>query len=89
MDERTPHYPLANIPERIFRLSRTLDPREFTPWRYIAANAPGRLDDPERKYRVLYFADSHLTAMLEVLAGALAPASLRSAERAAIENDDQ
>lgn len=57
----------ANIPSRLFRLSRYPDPTKLTEWRYLANAEPGRWSDPEGEYRVLYTADTEIGAYVEVL----------------------
>jgi hypothetical protein len=49
------------------KLDASLDPRRLVPWVHVLANERGRWDDPLDKYRVLYTADSEVTAFIEVL----------------------
>lgn len=48
----------------LYRLGWEPNPLEYPDWRYIGN---GRYDDPERKYRVLYFAQQRLACFLETL----------------------
>lgn len=55
------------LPQRLYRVTRALDPRDLTAWSYLERAQPGRWDDPRRQYRVLYTAESVVTAFTEVL----------------------
>jgi hypothetical protein len=44
------------------------DPCHLVDWDIIRKNERGRCDDPRDKYRVLYTADTELTAVIEVIA---------------------
>jgi hypothetical protein len=57
----------APLPQRLYRVTRALDPRDFTAWNHLDRAHPGRWDDPRREYRVLYTADTVVTAFTEVL----------------------
>ncbi len=57
----------ASLPQRLYRITRAVDPRDFTAWDYIDPSQPGRWDDPRREYRLLYTADTVVGAFTEVL----------------------
>ena len=80
----------TSLAQRLYRVTRALDPRDFPDWCYLDPSHPGRWDDPIREYRLLYTSASVAGAFTEVLQD-LRPqlsASRTAALLAAVENDD-
>jgi hypothetical protein len=78
----------AGVPTRLYRLSRNSDLERLTEWRFMANREPGRWDDPQHEYRVLYTADSEIGAYVEVLQD-LRPSPGAEKMLAAISDDGQ
>lgn len=56
-------------PQRVlYRLGHAPDPLELPPKKALRRAGQGRFDDPYRKFRVLYAAETQLSCFLEVLA---------------------
>ena len=74
------------LPSRLFRISTDVDPIKLTPWSYIVIKQPGRWDDPDNEYRVLYTADDEVGAYVEVLQDMRPNAAAKRILRSVTEN---
>jgi hypothetical protein len=56
------------VEAELWRVGRPPDPWTFPDWVYAPDGFPGRWDDPNRRYRVIYASSHRLGAFLETLA---------------------
>ena len=57
----------VSLPRSIFRVCWGPDPLAFAPLSLLVAGKPGRWDDPAYRFRTVYYANSFLSAFIEVL----------------------
>jgi len=73
----------------VYRMARGPDPWAWADWVYAGTDGtfPGRFDDPEGEYRVLYAASTRLGAFMETLAGFRTHPAVRQALAGAPDGD--